>query len=112
MAVPETAEQFNTINDHPKLAGLHMPTGIYASPRSRKARLKDSTLTLINGNEISNSKTAESEAPHSGSYFKNQMALAALYGPLLARSLHTAAIRKTGGPASEVFVKTSKTVKT
>jgi hypothetical protein len=111
VAVLETAEQFNT-NDHPKLAALHMPTGMYPSARSTKARPKDSTLTLINGNEISNSKTAESEAPHSGSYFKNQMALAALYGPLLARSLHTAAIRKTSGPASEVFVKTSKTVKT
>jgi hypothetical protein len=53
---------------------------MYTSARSTKARPKDSTLTLINGNEISNSKAAERKARHSGSfsYLENQITLAAL----------------------------------
>jgi len=52
-----------------------------------KARPKDSTLTLISGNELSSGKTVDSKARYWGSfsYFKNKKTLAALYGPQLAR---------------------------
>jgi hypothetical protein len=67
--VPETVEQLTTINDHPKLASLHVPKGMYTSARISKARPKDSTLTLIG----SGNGTGDSKARHSSSfiYFKN-----------------------------------------
>jgi len=64
--VPETVEQLSTINDHPKLASLHVPRGVYTSARISKARPKDSTSTLLGGNgiSISNNRTVDSEARH------------------------------------------------
>ncbi|KIM45334.1 hypothetical protein M413DRAFT_442010 [Hebeloma cylindrosporum] len=55
--VPETVERLATINDHPELASLHVPRGMYTAARLSKTRRKDSTSTFLSGDTISSSSS-------------------------------------------------------
>ena len=92
--VPETVEHLTTIDDHPKLASLHVPRGMYTSARISKARPKDPT-SLISANGISIS-IADSKAryPSSFAYFENQITTFAC-SPFRSPSARSTALRSS-----------------